>query len=62
MVIDYTVAVCLLLMLDPNETPSSAIDKIRRLRGPGAIQTVKVKLKIYHLVKNSWLPHDFQWL
>lgn len=35
------VATCLLLQLDDEMHPEQAIEKVRQLRGPGAIQTVK---------------------
>lgn len=35
------VAVCALLMIDDSLQPEKAIEKIRELRGPGAIQSVK---------------------
>lgn len=38
-----TVAVCLLMVMDDALTPDDAIAKVRELRGPGAIQSVKVK-------------------
>ena len=37
-----SVAVCTLLVIDDSLTVDDAIDKIRELRGPGAIQSVKV--------------------
>jgi hypothetical protein len=39
---NLTVAVCAMLVVDESLEPQKAIDKIRELRGPGAIQSVKV--------------------
>ena len=37
-----TVAVCLLLQLDPEMSAEVAIQTLKDLRGPGAIQSIKV--------------------
>ena len=40
----FVVAVCALLIMDESLEAEEAIKKIRELRGPGAIQSVKVLL------------------
>ena len=40
-----SVAVCLLLWLDPAMESETAIQKLQSIRGPGAVQSVKVKNK-----------------
>ncbi len=38
----FSVAVCLLMLLDPELDSEAAIEKLKGVRGPGAIQSVKV--------------------